>query len=105
MRLLIEGSQVPIESQDGSSTNNFGPPAWFDEHQFDLGREYFMKNRFGILNTNLVGLILLLTVPKGLAILRATKRSSTPETAHNRYVDTIMHTLSWYEVRLKTESK
>lgn len=105
MQLLIVGNQIPIESSDWSSTNNVGPPVWFDEQKFDLGREYFMKNRFGILNTNLCGLILLLSIPKGLALLRSTKKSSTPETARKRYLDTIMHTMSWYEVQLKNDSK
>lgn len=105
MQLLIVGNQIPIESHDGSTTNIVGPPVWFDEQKFDLGREYFMKNRFGILNTNLCGLILLLSIPKGLALLRATKQSSTPETARKRYLDTIMHTMSWYEFQLKNDSK
>lgn len=104
MTLVTEGSEFPIDAQDGS-TFDFQKPAWFNENKFNLGREYFMKNRFGIMSTNLCGLIILLAIPKGLALLRATKMSNTPDTARKRYVDTILHTLSWYEVQLKNDSK
>lgn len=105
MGLMEYGVHEPIEMGDWSSTTNTGPPAWFNEQQFDLGREYFMKNRFGILSTNLCGLVLLLAFPKGLAILRATNQSNTIEASRKRYVDTIMHSLSWYEVQLKNDSR
>lgn len=105
MDLMTNGVHEPIEPGDWSSTTNVGPPDWFNEQKFDLGREYFMKNRFGILSTNLCGLILLLAFPKGLAILRATNKSNSVESARKRYVDTIMHTLSWYEMQLKNDSK
>lgn len=105
MLLMTYGVHEPIEPGDWSSTKNVGPPSWFNEQKFDLGREYFMKNRFGILSTNLCGLILLLAIPKGLAILRATNKSNSVETARQRYLDTIMHTLSWYEVQLKNDSR
>lgn len=106
LNLMTVGVHEPIEQPgDWSSTTNVGPPAWFNEQKFDLGREYFMNNRFGILNTNLCGLVLLLAVPRGLAMLRATNRSNTVDTSRNRYLDTIMHTLSWYEVQLKNDSR
>lgn len=103
--LLIEASQVPIESYDGSTTNNFALPSWFDEQQFDLGREYFMNNRFGMINANLIGLIFVLSLPRGLALIHATNQSNTAETARQRYAETLVHTLSWYEVQLKKDSK
>lgn len=103
--LMEYGTQEPIEPGDWASTTNSAPPPWFNEQQFDLGREYFMKNRFGILNTNMCGLLLLLAFPKGLSILRATNQSNTVDTSRERYVATILHTLSWYEVQLKNDSR
>lgn len=99
---MIEASQVPIGSYDEGST---GPPAWFDENQFNLGREYFINNRLGMLNANLMGLIIVLSLPRPLALVRSTNQSNTAETARQRYVNTIIHTLKWYEVPLKNESK
>lgn len=51
------------------------------------------------------GLITLLADPKGLDLLDSTGRSSTPDTAKKRYVSTIIHMLSWYEIDLRPDSK
>ncbi len=64
-----------------------------------------MDNRFGMLTSNLYGLFALLADPKGLDILDSTGRSSTAETAKKRYISTIVHMLSWYEVDLQPDSK
>lgn len=69
------------------------------------GQKYFHDNRFGILTSNMCGLLTLLADPKGLKILSETGRSSTPETAKKRYADTVMHTMSWYEVDLTPGTK
>lgn len=57
------------------------------------------------MGSNICGLITLLAEPRGLKLLSATGRSSTPETAKKRYVSTIFHMLSWYELELTPESK
>lgn len=104
INLVLKGRDVPIDADDGS-TFNFEKPPWFDVDKFELGREYFLENRAGILMTNLAGLILLLTVPKGLAILRGSGRSQTPDLARDRYIDTILHTLTWYDVPLDNSTR
>lgn len=38
-------------------------------------------------------------------MLAGTGRSSTPDTARRRYVSTILHTVSWYEIDLSPGSK
>lgn len=104
MNLVLTGRDVPIDAPDGSSFS-FNTPPWFDMDKFRLGQEYFLENRDGILMSNLAGLILLLTIPKGLAILRGTDRSHTPDLARNRYIDTILHTLSWYNYPLDNSTR
>lgn len=49
----------------------------------------------------LAGLIAVLAIPSILKILIHTKQSSIPLTAYKRYVETIFHTVSWYEHDLK----
>lgn len=102
--MVLKGRGVPIDAADGSSFS-FNKPLWFDAEKFELGRQYFMENRAGILMTNLAGLILLLAIPKGLAILRGTDRSHTPELARDRYIDTILHTISWYNYQLDNSTR
>lgn len=99
--LMTDGIIEPLETSDSSMSL----PNWFDEKKFDLGREYFMKNRFGILSTNLCGLVMLLALPKGLPIFRAAPKSDYIEGVRKRYLETIMNTLSWYEVQLKNGSR
>lgn len=62
------------------------------------GQKYFLDNRFGILTSNLHGLLILFADPHGLNILSSTGKSSNTETARKRYISTILHTLAWYEV-------
>lgn len=69
------------------------------------GQQYFKDNRFGILTSNLFGLLSVLAEPKGLKILNSTGASSTPETARKRYVQTMFHMLSWYENDLTPDSE
>lgn len=64
-----------------------------------------MDNRFGMLQSNMVGLLSLLADPKGLRILMATGKSSTPATAKKRYASTLVHMMSWYELDLSHGSK
>ncbi|XP_058831224.1 uncharacterized protein LOC131689887 isoform X2 [Topomyia yanbarensis] len=58
-----------------------------------------------MMQSNFCGLITLLCEPKGLTVLNNTGRSSTPETARKRYISTILHMMSWYEIDLSPGSK
>lgn len=69
------------------------------------GQKYFMANRFGMLQSNMVGLLSLLQDPKGLRILAGTGKSSTSATAKKRYASTLVHLMSWYEMDLTPGSK
>lgn len=110
--VLILQQCYPIGSMQNSSNGNWVSLTNFF---FNLkiantivnhsGQKYFMDNRFGMLGSNLYGLFTLLADPKGLEVLDSTGRSSTPETAKKRYVSTIVHMLSWYEVELRPGSK
>lgn len=53
----------------------------------------------------LSGLIAVLAVPSILKILVCTKASSVPFTAYHRYLQTIFHTMTWYEEELKVGSR
>lgn len=71
----------------------------------DRGQKYFHDNRFGILESNFIGLLTLLAEPVSLEILSETKQSSEPITAKKRYISTIFMVLSWYESNLEPGSK
>ena len=89
--------KVPVDEPD--------LPTWFDPVKYNKGREFFFKNRWAILESNMVGLVCLLYDSKGLSILSMTGKSSTPENAYKRYYSTVMHVLSWYYVDLSPKSK
>lgn len=105
INIIIKGKDIPIN--DGTDLFNFefNKPAWFNEDKYNLGRQYYHENSMGILMTNLAGLILLLSVPSGLKILHGTGKSSTPPTARDRYIDTVLHTISWYDYPLDNSTK
>ncbi|XP_055612222.1 uncharacterized protein LOC129758669 [Uranotaenia lowii] len=103
-RIIAEGSSKPCDV--GSPADlEFQLPAWFDEEKFKRGQKYFRDNRFGMMLSNMCGLISLLSDPKGLNLLHNTGKSSTPETARKRYISTTLHMLSWYEIDLTPGSK
>ena len=60
------------------------------------GQKYFYSNFYAMFASNLIGLILVLTVPTILDVLVFTNKSSDPYTAFKRYLDTIRHMLRWY---------
>lgn len=68
-------------------------------------QDFYMKNLFAMFAGKLCGLLAVLAVPSILKILMCTKQSSTPFTAYKRYLQTIFHTLSWYEDELKPGSR
>lgn len=80
-------------------------PHWFDPVIHQRGRDFFFKNKWSILESNMVGLICLLADTKGLGILSMTGKSSTAEDAYKRYSSTVTHVLSWYYVDLTPKSK
>lgn len=104
MNLVNFGRNIPITDKMGWDFE-FKKPDWFDVQKYDLGRQYFQENRAGILMTNMAGLILLLSVPTGLKILHGTGKSNTAATARDRYIDTVLHTISWYDYPLDNSTK
>lgn len=68
-------------------------------------QDFYMKNLFAMFAGKLHGLLAVLAVPSILKILMCTKQSSTPFTAYKRYLQTIMHTICWYEDELKPGSR
>lgn len=64
-----------------------------------------MRNLFAAFAGKLFGLLAVLAVPSILKILMCTKGSSTPCTAYKRYLQTIFHTICWYEHELKPGSR
>lgn len=123
IRLMKEASHKPCTI--GNEENlNATLPKWFDLHEYKRlvnkdvkfrfaiikifnhsGQQYFFDNRFGIMGTNLLGLLTLLSEPRGLKVISATGRSNAPETARHRYVSTILHVVSWYEFDLSPGSQ
>ncbi|XP_053685354.1 uncharacterized protein LOC128734961 [Sabethes cyaneus] len=103
-KLVTEASTKPCDVGSGADLE-FKLPQWFDDAKFKRGQKYFFDNRFGMMQSNYCGLVTLLCEPKGLMILNNTGRSSTPETARKRYLSTVLHMLSWYEIDLSPDSK
>jgi len=101
--LLTRANQVECDTD--SAEIELKLPSWYDDAKFKRGQEYFKQNRFGILTSNLFGLLSVIAEPKGLRILASTGRSSTTETARKRYVQTMFHMISWYESELVPGSK
>lgn len=105
LNLVTVGRHIPMNAGTDGFNFEFNKPHWFVAEKYDLGRQFFHENRAGILFSNMAGLILLLSVPNGLRILHGTGKSSTPPTARNRYIDTIAHTLSWYDYKLDNSTE
>ncbi|XP_055319056.1 uncharacterized protein LOC129576927 isoform X2 [Sitodiplosis mosellana] len=80
-------------------------PEWYDEILFKRAQDFFSKNMFAMMAGKLCGLLAVLAVPSILKILICTKASSCPFTAYKRYLETIFHTLCWYEDELKPGSR
>ncbi|CAD6240893.1 GSCOCG00008982001-RA-CDS [Cotesia congregata] len=91
--LLKEGSKTPADSDESEMTL----PEYYDPVKFRLGQNVFRKNIFTMMIAKLSGLLLLLTVPSILDILKFTKQSGNPCTAFRRYAATILHTCIWYK--------
>ena len=105
VHLVSVGRDLPIADDSEGWNFAFDKPQWFSSDKYELGRQYFLENRVGVLMTNMAGLILLLSVPTGLKILHGTGKSNTPATARDRYIDTILHTLAWYDFPLDNSTK
>ncbi|XP_022165470.1 uncharacterized protein LOC111030339 isoform X1 [Myzus persicae] len=89
--IMEAGSNVPVDT-----VRPKGVPEWFDAQLFARGQKYFYSNFYAMFASNLIGLILVLTVPTILDVLVFTNKSSDPYTAFRRYLDTIRHMLRWY---------
>lgn len=105
MHLVTAGRDLPMNAGTDGFNFEFNKPDWFDADKYELGRQFFHENRAGILMSNMAGLVLLLAVPNGLRVLHGTGKSSTAPAAQNRYIDTIQHTLSWYDYSLDNSTK
>lgn len=103
--LVTKGKDIPMNQGTNGFDFTFEKPQWFEQEKYELGQKFFHENRAGVLFSNLAGLVLLLSVPNGLRILHGTGKSSTPNTARNRYIDTITHTISWYDYPLDNSTK
>lgn len=68
-------------------------------------QKFHDDNLFSVFAGKLCGLLAVLSVPSILKILIHTKASSTPYTAYKRYIETIFHTLTWYEYEMKPGSR
>lgn len=64
-------------------------------------QQYFRDNFFTMVNGKTAGLLGILAIPSILNVLIYTKASSVPQTAYRRYVETILHVLTWFEDDLK----
>lgn len=72
-------------------------PDYYDPIKFRIGQNVFKKNIFTMMIAKLSGLLLLLTVPSILDILKFTRQSGNPCAAFRRYAATILHTCIWYK--------
>lgn len=59
-----------------------------------------MENIFAMFAGKMSGLLAVLSIPSILNVLMFTKGSGISLTAYRRYMQTIFHTMTWYEHEL-----
>ncbi|XP_039447703.1 uncharacterized protein LOC120426947 isoform X1 [Culex pipiens pallens] len=101
--LLNDAGTIPVDADVDTYEMHY--PPWFDEEKFKRGQQFYTTNRACMLTAGLCGLIAVLAIPTSLEVLIFTGRSSTPLKAYRRYVQTIRHTMNWYEEELVPGSK
>lgn len=91
--LLTEGRNVGHDAGCGSK-ENMEP---INEAVVQAGRKYFKANFFSLLVNMMVGLYSLMFIQPIARVLQMTGRSSSPSAAFRRYLETIRHSLSWFQ--------
>ncbi|XP_044746598.1 uncharacterized protein LOC123308123 [Coccinella septempunctata] len=102
--LLENGSNIPCDNSI-EEFNREGLPKFYNEVYFKRGQDFFWNNAFSLLFCKFLGLILTLSSPSILAVLKMTKMSGSPMTAYRRYVSTLFHLHLWYESELSSDSR
>jgi len=91
--LLTEGRNIGHDAGSGSR-ENMEP---INEAVVRAGRKYFKANFFSLLVNMMVGLYSLMFIQPIARVLHLTGRSSSPSAAFRRYLETIRHSLSWFQ--------
>lgn len=68
-------------------------------------QQYYASNIFAMASGNALGTMAVFAIPSILDMLVFTKNSSVPKTAYKRYVETLLHLVTWYQHDLKPGSK
>lgn len=91
MKELFQGLNEP-----GDSRNPAEPPEWLDRDLFNQGRKFYKKYLFCIFFSELLSLIIMVSISRILRPLIYTSKSDTPIRALKRYVSTVKHIIAWY---------
>ncbi|XP_050531507.1 uncharacterized protein LOC126900093 [Daktulosphaira vitifoliae] len=94
--ILEDGRDILV---DRSRVKDF--PEWFDEELFKRGQKWYIDNLYTVFITNLIGLLLVLSIPTVCDVVVLTNKSNTPCKAYKRYFDTLRHSLNWYTYDIK----
>lgn len=89
---LMEGLRAP-----GDSKNPPVPPMWLDRELFDRGRKFYEHYLFCLSFSDLLSLVMMLSMDGALRPLIYTGRSDSPVKALRRYFSTLLHIITWFK--------
>ncbi|XP_050438707.1 uncharacterized protein LOC126844500 isoform X2 [Adelges cooleyi] len=94
--ILEEGCDIMVDK-----TRARHLPEWFDEELFISGQKCYLSNIYTAFIVNVIGLILVASIPTVIDVVVLTNKSNTPFKAYKRYTDTLQHVLNWYTYDVK----
>lgn len=84
-------------TQPGDSGNPVEPPPWLDRELFNRGRSFYHRYLFCLSFSNLLSLVMMMSIKGALQPLIYTGKSDTPNKALRRYMSTFLHLITWYK--------
>ncbi|KAF4524679.1 hypothetical protein B566_EDAN009523 [Ephemera danica] len=91
---LLEGLSLPA---DPTNKTDFTVPPWLDMEKLKRGQRFAMQNFFSLCVSEMMSLLLIFTFKGSLSTLVMTNKSSSPFTAFQRYISTLVRLRSWYQ--------
>lgn len=88
---LLKGLSAP-----GDSRNPPKPPDWLDRELFDCGRKFYERYLFCMSFSELLSLVMMLSMNSALRPLIYTGLSDSPMKALRRYFSTLLHIITWF---------
>lgn len=103
-KLKEEGTKIPCDDSISAFNKNILPD-FYDEEKFERGQKFFQKHIFALYFSKLLGLIITLSTPSVLNVLKLTNMSGCVYFSYKRYIATLLHMNIWYEDNLSEGSR